>query len=68
MTSHPYIFLGENLSLSCLFERMECVISSLVPRPFPPPVFDCLQYANTEDEGPGDLITCNPCGYSVDRG
>ena len=31
---------------------------SLVPRPFPPPVFDRLQYANTEGEGLGDLITC----------
>ena len=27
--------------------------SSLVPRPFPPPVFDRLQYANTEGEGVG---------------
>jgi len=32
--------------------------SSLVPRPFPPPVFDHLQYANTEGEGLGDLVTC----------
>ena len=32
--------------------------ASLVPRPFPPPVFDCLQYANTEGEGLGDLVTC----------
>ena len=23
---------------------------SFIPRPFPPPVFDCLQYANTEGE------------------
>ena len=29
-------------------------MSSLVPRAFPPPVFDCLQYANTEEEGLGD--------------
>ena len=28
---------------------------SLVPRLFPPPVFDRLQYANTEGEGLGDL-------------
>ena len=33
-------------------------MGSLVPRPFPPPVFDRLQYANTEGEGLGDLITC----------
>ena len=32
---------------------------SLVPRPFPPPVFDHLQYANTEREGLGDLVTCD---------
>jgi len=31
---------------------------SLVPRPFPPPVFDRLQYANTEGEDLGDLVTC----------
>ena len=31
---------------------------SLVPRPFPPPVFDHLQYANTEGEGLGDLVMC----------
>jgi len=29
--------------------------SSLVPRPFPPPVFGRLQYANTEGEGLGDF-------------
>jgi len=32
--------------------------ASLVPRPFPPPVFDRLQYANTEGEGLGGLVTC----------
>jgi len=26
--------------------------------PFPPPVFDHLQYANTEGEDLGDLVTC----------
>jgi len=31
---------------------------SLVPRPFPSPVFDRLQYANTEGEGLGDLVMC----------
>ena len=31
---------------------------SLVPRPFPPPVFDRLQYTNTEGEGLEDLVTC----------
>ena len=37
-------------------------LSSLVPRPFPPPVFDRLQYANTEGEGLGDLVTCVTSG------
>jgi len=32
---------------------------SLVFRPFPPPVFDRLQYANMEGEGLGDLVTCS---------
>jgi len=31
---------------------------SLVPRPFPPPVFDRLQYANTEGEGLGNFVMC----------
>ena len=31
---------------------------SLVPRPFPPPVFDPLQFANTEREDLGDLVMC----------
>ena len=34
----------------------EWLQTSLVPRPFPPPV---LQYANTEAEGQGDLVTCS---------
>jgi len=32
--------------------------ASLVPRLFPPPVFDRLQYTNTEGEGLGDLVMC----------
>jgi len=31
---------------------------SLVPRLFLPPVFDRLQYANTEGEGLGGVVTC----------
>jgi len=31
--------------------------TSLVPRPSTPPVFDRLQYAKTEGEGPGNFIT-----------
>ena len=34
-------------------------IVSLIPRLFPPPVFDHLQYASTEGEGLGDLVTCD---------
>ena len=36
------------------------IIPSLVPRPFPPPVFDCSQYANTGGGGGGleELIMC----------
>jgi len=33
--------------------------ASLVPRLFPPLVFDHLQYANLEGEGLGDLVTCS---------
>ena len=32
--------------------------ASLVPRPFPPPVCDRLQYAKTEGEGLGERVTC----------
>ena len=32
---------------------------SLVPRPFPPPVFDHLQYAKTEVEGVGESHMCD---------
>jgi len=28
-----------------------------IPRPFPPPVFDHLQYVITEGKGLGDLVT-----------
>ena len=35
---------------------------SLVPRPFPPPVFDCLQYVKIEREGLGDRVTCLTSG------
>jgi len=39
-----------------MHEPKECILGySLVLKPFPPPVFDCLQYANMEGEGLGDL-------------
>ena len=36
-------------------------VSSLVPRPFPPPVFDRLQYKNG-GEGLGERVTCVTSG------
>ena len=35
---------------------------SLVPRPFPPPVFDRILYAKTEGEGLGEKVTCVTSG------
>ena len=35
---------------------------SLVPRPFPPPVFDRILYAKTEGEGLGERVTCVTSG------
>ena len=32
------------------------ILSSLIPRLSPPPVFDHVQYAKTEGEGLGDLV------------
>jgi len=34
-------------------------IPNLIPRPFPPPVFERLQFANTEGEGLRDLVMCD---------
>jgi len=40
-----------------------CLLLSLILRPFPPPpVFDHLQYANTEGKGLGDLVMCGDRG------
>ena len=36
--------------------------SSLVPRPFPPPVFDRILYAKMEGEGLGERVTCVTSG------
>ena len=43
-SGHSRKGLGNNLARNCL-------AVSLVPRPFPPPVFDRLQYTKTEGEG-----------------
>ena len=40
----------------------KCFFCSLVPRPFPPPVFDRLQYAKMEGEGLGERVTCVTSG------
>ena len=40
---------------------------SLVPRPSPPPVFHCLQYAKTEGEGLGDLSHARERGEGPNR-
>ena len=40
---------------------------SLVPRPFPPPVFDCILYAKTEGEGLGERVTCVTSGRREGR-
>ena len=50
-----------------LHSAYKCVVPvswaiMLVPRPFPPPVFDHVQYANMVGEGLGDLVTCDDVG------
>ena len=43
------------------------LIISLVPRPFPPPVFDRILYAKTEGEGLGERVTCVTSGRREGR-
>ena len=43
------------------------VLCSLVPRPFPPPVFDRILYAKTEGEGLGERVTCVTSGRREGR-
>ena len=40
---------------------------SLVPRPFPPPVFDRILYAKTEGGGLGERVTCVTSGRREGR-
>ena len=40
---------------------------SLIPRPFPPPVFDRIRYAKTEGEGLGERVTCVTSGRREGR-
>ena len=45
----------------------ELICLSLVPRPFPPPVFDRILYAKTEGEGLGERVTCVTSGRREGR-
>ena len=47
--------------------RTSVLSRSLVPRPFPPPVFDRLQYAKMEGEGLGERATCVTSGRREGR-
>ena len=46
---------------------IEGLRSSLVPRPFPPPVFDHLQYAKMEGEGLRERVTYMTSGRHEGR-
>ena len=43
------------------------VLASLVPRPFPSPVFDRILYAKMEGEGLGERVTCVTSGRREGR-
>jgi len=43
-------------------KHLQDLKSTQVHRPFPPPVFDHLQYANIEGEGLEDLVKCSDVG------
>ena len=50
-------------------EQRTYTVASLVPRPFPPPVFDRILYAKMEGEGLGERVTCVTSGRrGVDTG
>ena len=53
--------------LGMRLQRSPILKISLVPRPFPPPVFDRLQYAKTEGEGLGERVTCVTSGRREGR-
>jgi len=58
---------GWTRTLSGMFVRL-ATRCSLIPWPLPPPVFDCLQYAYTEEEGLGDLVTWHKVDWSQTHG
>ena len=47
--------------------HMKWVKVSLVPRPFPHPIFDHLQYAKTEEESLGNRVTYMTSGKHEGR-
>jgi len=49
------------------FVLVSCIATSLVPKLFPPPVFNHFQYANTEGEGLEYLVTCGDIRYTKGR-
>ena len=61
--------IGEFCVACHALNSMPCVLvyDSLVPRLFPPPVFDCLQFAKTVREGLGERVTCMTSGSHEDR-
>jgi len=52
---HQQGLLHRDIKLKNVLVSFTCPIAGLVPRLLPPPVFDSLQYANTEGDGLGDL-------------
>ena len=50
----------QRLSRKCVQNKIRPL--SLVPRPFPPPVFDRILCAKTEGEGLGERVTCVTSG------
>ena len=55
------------LQLELELSGLVYINSSLVPRPFPPPVFDRILYAKTEGEGLGERVTCVTSGRREGR-
>ena len=60
-------YQGGRWQVSCVIIWKAALLSSLVPRPFPPPVFDCILYAKTEGEGLGERVTCMVSGRREGR-
>ena len=58
---------AEHVEFTPSTTREKVSVHSLVPRPFPPPVFDRIQYAKTEGEGLGERVTCVTSGRREGR-